>query len=229
VRTNRNRIEFLTDRVRRFPLTEHDRADLPGIAVRHEAARELGLPVPRVLDVRTDHLVLERLPGTPLITTTLHPLAQHRLGRDLAAVLTVLRRTRAWPLPATDWAQLWADLATAAPESTTRAAARLAAGMVPALVHGDLSGGNLLVTEDGGLSGLLDWDGATLADPAQDFHALCANVPAGVAQAVRTATPEAAELQRRADVYMATWPAQNRLWQQGRHPWLRRVLAERTG
>jgi aminoglycoside phosphotransferase (APT) family kinase protein len=88
------------------------------------------------------------------------------------------------------------------------------------LVHGDLSPGNLLVSADGDLLAVLDWDGASLSDPAMDWAALCANCPPAVVARMRACTPTAAELDRRAAVYLATWPVQHDLWLAGEHPWL---------
>jgi aminoglycoside phosphotransferase (APT) family kinase protein len=220
VRTNRNVIEVDDRVVRRFPVTAADRADLPDIAARHTAARALGLPVPRVLGVHSDHLVLERMPGTALIVTELTAPAQRTLGTQLARALEVLRRTSSWPLPARDWAHLWEDLAVHAATPATRRAADVARTVRTTVVHGDLSGGNLLVTPDGTLTAILDWDGATLGDPSLDFTALCANVPARVAAAVRAATLTADEMDERARVYLATWADQDRLWRASRHPWI---------
>lgn len=42
----------------------------------------------------------------------------------------------------------------------------------PAVVHGDPWYGNLLVDESGELTGVLDWEGLALGDPAADFAAL---------------------------------------------------------
>jgi aminoglycoside 2''-phosphotransferase len=42
----------------------------------------------------------------------------------------------------------------------------------PALRHGDPWFGNLLVDDSGGLSGVLDWEGLEIGDPAADFAAL---------------------------------------------------------
>jgi len=220
VRGNRNHIEIVGDRVFRFPLTDADRADLPAIAERHEAAVAAGLPAPRVLALHSDHLVLERLPGTPLVDTHLAPPAQARLGGELAAMLIVLRTTREWPRPHIPWAQLWEGLATVDDSPEVAEAIRVARSITPAPVHGDLSWGNILVGDDGALLGVLDWDGATLADPAQDFSALCFNAGPQIAAAITAATPDAAELNHRADVYLATWPVQNLLWREHRHPWL---------
>lgn len=224
MRTNRNEIEFDGERVRRWPLTQADRQDLPNIAKRHEAARNLGFPVPRVLGLHADHLELERAPGTPLVQTSLCLGAQRRLGADLAGLLHQLRAVTSWPLPAGSWPGLWRELDDMAGTAQTRHAAAVAAVAPVRLTHGDLSWGNILVSAEGELTAVIDWDGATLADPAQDFAALCANVEPGVARVVRTLTPGAHAMQARADAYMATWPVQNELWEAGRHPWLTRVL-----
>lgn len=220
MRGNRNHIEFVGDRVLRFPLIDADRADLPAIAERHEAAVAAGLPAPRLLALHDDHLVLQRLPGTALFDCHLTPGAARRLGTELAAMLIVLRTTVDWPAPPIPWARLWEGLATVDDGPEVAEAIRVARSITPAPVHGDLSGGNILVADDGSLLGVLDWDGATVADPAQDFSALCFNAGPSVAAAITAATPDAAELNHRADVYLATWPVQNLLWREHRHPWL---------
>jgi aminoglycoside phosphotransferase (APT) family kinase protein len=220
VRTNRNEIEFDADVVRRFPLTQPDIEDLPNIARRHEAARSLGFPVPRVLGVREDHLVLERAAGAPLVETPLRPEAQRRLGHELAGLLARLRAVTSWPLPARSWPRLWSVLDDLVGTPETGRAALVAASAPVRLTHGDLSWGNLLVTGEGELVAVIDWDGATLADPAQDFAALCANVEPEVASVIRGLTPDADLLTERANAYMSTWAIQNELWEAGRHPWL---------
>lgn len=45
----------------------------------------------------------------------------------------------------------------------------------PALVHGDFRMGNLLVTPDAGLTGVLDWELAHRGDPMEDLGWLCVN------------------------------------------------------
>lgn len=220
MRTNRNEIEFDADVVRRFPLTQPDIEDLPNIARRHEAARGLGFPVPRVLGLHEDHLVLERAAGAPLVETPLRPEAQRRLGGQLAGLLAQLRAVTSWPLPARSWPTLWGVLDDLVGTPETARAASVAASAPVRLTHGDLSWGNLLVTGEGELVAVIDWDGATLADPAQDFAALCANVEPEVASVIRALTPDADLLTERANAYMATWAVQNELWEAGRHPWL---------
>lgn len=231
MRTNRNRIEFDEHVVRRYPLTRFDRANLAAIARRHRDAREAGLPVPAVLAVHRDHLVLERAGGTPFMETTLTDEAQHRLGGQLAQIAQRMRQVRVDYTDVPQWARLWQVLAQVAPTPESRKAAATASHITTALVHGDLSGGNLLVSPDGDLIAVLDWDGAALADPAQDFAALCFNCGPQVADALRAATPEADELEHRAAIYLATWPLQHELWATGRHPWLAgdRALTEPRG
>lgn len=66
-------------------------------------------------------------------------------------------------------------LAPAARESARRAADALAElePVPPTLVHGDLAGSNVLWA-DGAVSGVIDWDLASAADPAVDVAALAA-------------------------------------------------------
>ena len=77
-----------------------------------------------------------------------------------------------------------------------------------------------LVRPDSGEATVNGMAYATLADHAQDFRALCENVPAGVAASIWRHTEHAEVLQSRADVYLATWPVQDQLWRQGQHPWI---------
>jgi aminoglycoside phosphotransferase (APT) family kinase protein len=219
VRSNRNEIEFDDHVVRRWPRTDLDRADLPNIALRHQAAYDFGLPVPRVLQLCSDHLVLERAPGTPLVQTHLTPDGQRRLGADIADFLRRLRAIATWALPVVSWPDLWKDLHAVANVAETAFAAEVAASAATSLTHGDLSWGNLMVSPAGELLSVIDWDGAAIADPAQDYCAVRANVDPLVADTIRAQTPSAAQLQARADAYLATWPVQNRLWLDGRHPW----------
>lgn len=219
MRSNRNQITFRDDVVLRYPLTAADLADLPAIALRHETARSHGLPVPEVLAVHEDHLELRRMPGTPFMTTTLDEAALTRLGGQLAVLAEALRQITSWPLVVTPWHELWSGLYAVSPTTENARALEVAEAITPTLTHGDLSGGNLLVTEDGDLTAVIDWDGATMGDPAQDFQALCVNGGPVVARALTAHTPEAQELMERADAYLATWPEQNRLWREGRHPY----------
>jgi aminoglycoside phosphotransferase (APT) family kinase protein len=224
VRTNRNRIEFDRDLVRRYPLNPADRADLRVNAACQEAARAAGLPVPAVVSVHADanppHMVMVRAYGTPLMDMELSAHAGVRLAGDLVALLTGMHRIREWPRRTPAWSRVWQVLARIAPTPETERAAALAASVRTSLMHGDLSTGNLLVGDGGDLLAVIDWDGAAIGDPALDWAALCANVPRTVADALRARHPAARTLDRRAGVYLDTWPVQHELWLAGRHPWL---------
>lgn len=232
MRTNRNRIEFDEAVVRRYPIQAWDRDRLTLIARRQQSARDAGLPVPAVLAVHPTgphpHLVMQRAAGTPLMETTLSPAAQSRLGRELAALAQRMREVTDWFERDPEWRVLWGVLARVAPRPQCIAAAREAAHAPLSLVHGDLSAGNLLVDADGDLVAVLDWDGASLGDPAMDWAALVANCPPDVVRQMRAETPGHTELERRAQVYLDTWPVQHDLWLAGEHPWLSgdRPLAE---
>ena len=224
MRTNRNRIEFDSGVVRRYPIQSWDRDALPTIAARQQGARDAGLPVPAILAVHATgahpHLVMQRAAGTPLMETDLSPTASERLGSELAHLADQMRHVVDWVAEDPTWPVLWEVLARTAPEPACVAAAREAAHAPISLVHGDLSAGNLLVSPDGDLIAVLDWDGAALGDPAMDWAALVANCPPPVVSAMRRLTPEHSELERRAQVYLDTWPVQHELWLAGEHPWL---------
>jgi aminoglycoside phosphotransferase (APT) family kinase protein len=225
MRTNRNRIEFDDRIIRRYPLQAHDQRDIDLIAARHEAARRAGLPVPAVLEVHCEgphpHLVMERAGGSPLMEMVLPRAAQRTLGRDLAGMVAQMREVHEWfDNTGPRWSTLWQVLERVTRTDECRAAAHIAGRVQTCLVHGDLSAGNLLVSDDGDLVAVIDWDGAALADIAMDWAALCANCPPEVVTAMREATPDAAELENRAGIYLATWPVQHDLWETGGHPWL---------
>jgi len=224
VRTNRNRIVVEHDIVRRYPIQDWDRQRLQQTAAWQELARTSGLPVPAVLAVHDGgphpHLVMQRAHGTPLMETPLSEGAQLRLGREVARVAAMMRNVHDLPDDHPTWTILWEVLARIAPVQECQAAAEVARTAPTCLVHGDLSAGNLIVTPDGDLVAILDWDGASRSDPAMDWAALCANCPPGVVAAMRAATPEATALDARAQVYLGTWPVQHDLWLAGDHPWL---------
>lgn len=163
------------------------------------------------------------------MTTALDRTARERLSVHLAELLAALQSISTWPLPVARWATLWDQLRTVADTQQTRVACAIAATVRVTLTHGDLSAGNILVTADGDLCAVIDWDGATLADPAQDYSALCANVDPQLAGMLRDRVPSADVLQRRADAYLATWPVQHDLWREGRHPWFTGVESNQPG
>lgn len=90
-----------------------------------------------------------------------------------AALEAVLHRPRRYA-NGLGWAEILADLVPRLPGKWQEGVQRrldtlLALEEAPArLVHGDLGGGNVHFGADGKLTGVLDWDLATLADPAID-------------------------------------------------------------
>lgn len=249
----------------RFPRYAEDLPLLAETAQRLRAVTALGIPAPRVLGgeptaaLGRAHLVLSYVPGIALDDPAVGGLpapARQLLGANLADVFRRLRRLPPglWPGSCPDWGWLWADLGRRAagvlpelltPEEWARAEAALARAAATAaaapqgLVHGDLGGVNVrLDPGTGALTGLIDWDGAVLGDPAVDVAAVAA-----LPQAVRDLAPAAAadtdgaataerharaveavlasmlaaqptlrdELDRFAD-YLATWPLQEAVW-----------------
>jgi aminoglycoside phosphotransferase (APT) family kinase protein len=86
------------------------------------------------------------------------------------------------------------------------------------IVHGDLASDNIMVAADGGLAGILDWDGAILGDPAIDTAAALHVLDPGQRDAVLEAHPNLADDMRRWVVYRETWTLQNLLWKEGLMP-----------
>ena len=183
----------------RFPRTEAGVSRLVLAAERTEAARALGLPGPEVLAVVPDlapgraHAVFRYLPGSGLTAEVLAGLdepARRRLCTDLAHLLGQLRsgRVSQWPGPEIGWVERWQLLAEhiraevlpglagagrLLAEAELGAAVRAASGAPAGLLHGDLGSTNLLVDRiEGRLTGVLDWEGAGLGDPAVDLAAI---------------------------------------------------------
>lgn len=224
MRTNRNRIVFSGAVVRRYPVHEQDRARIREHAQLQQTAHEAGLPVPEVLEVLDAGpepcIVMPCAAGTPLMETHLDAPAQIRLAAELSEFLAALWETDSWPTAPVAWDVLWDALAQAHPAPETKRAAADARKAPVRPSHGDLSPGNLMVEPTGSLTAVLDWDAATTSDPATDFSALCANIPAPAAEALRSMVPGADALDLRAQAYLGTWGVQNELWLSDRHPWL---------
>ncbi len=80
-----------------------------------------------------------------------------------------------------------------------------------ALIHADCSRGNLLIGDDGALSGVIDWADAMIGDPALDFAALQQAYPRAVLGAIMDGYERAGgeldgDWQRRADFYLDAAP-----------------------
>ncbi len=214
------------DVVRRFPRRD------PGSVVpsADRCAAAAGLGAPAVLDVvpgplGVAHVVLRRLAGTPLLMARTGPVAP-----AVAEALSLLRSTDRWPFPQVGWVELWDRLLRSAVQyrdrlsrpdtmvAAAQAAAATARSAPVTVMHADLASDNLLVAPGGGFSGLVDWDGAILGDPATDTAAVLHVLPAEERERVHDHLPEVARDLERFAVYRATWPLQAELGQAGLMP-----------
>ncbi|MFQ6196443.1 viomycin phosphotransferase [Streptomyces sp. NPDC000405] len=190
------------ERVVCFARTEAAAARLPERAavLRALAGIDLGFRTPEPLDEGAAsagvpaYLVLSRIPGAPLEEDALAaPGVAVAVARQYATLLAGLAaagaddkvRAALPEAPEGEWRE-FADGVRAelfplmSPAGRERAERELAAlGDLPhltaAVVHGDLGGENVLwETADGlpRLSGVVDWDGISLGDPAEDLAAI---------------------------------------------------------
>lgn len=209
--------------------------------LREVAALELPVPVPSVVAEAVGeplgrcYVATRMLLGEPLwpeMTEQLDSEAGERLAAQLAALLSALATTTLSPTlarllgPPRDQAW-WQDLEQRAsdallhllpPETRARArqeleAAVAAAAEAPvALVQGDLGGRNVLVDlATGRITGVLDWDSLSLADPAIDLAALSTGLTHAVLARLFTVAPDLRDHVRRAHAYAATFGLQEAL------------------
>lgn len=75
-----------------------------------------------------------------------------------------------------------------------------------ALVHGDLTGGNLLCDPEGRLTGVIDWSDAPVTDPAFDFAGLLTVDRRLADEALDSYRGEKSRLMERARLYLRTIP-----------------------
>lgn len=220
--------------VYRFPRYEPRRVG--DVAERHRRARAIGMPAPRVVaavagGLGEAHVVLQRIPGTPLqeLLPRLPLSARLTAAAGIAELLVRLRAVSPgdWPFPAADWTRLWSGLGrdAAAAARTGRAGVRpgdvelarrasATARSAPiGLVHGDLAWGNILFADDGCVAGILDWDFAVIGDPAVDVAAVLMHLPEEMVHEFHARHEWAAPDLARFDDYLATWDLQHRLWQ----------------
>ncbi|TMK41000.1 MAG: phosphotransferase family protein [Actinobacteria bacterium] len=158
------------------------------------AAGAHGVPAPRVHWITADGtgLVMTRLSGESiprrLLSHERYATARERLGDDIARAAAATHAVPLSELPELHAPEHPPALAAveALEDQLDRLAqphpalelglrwlrARLPPPRPPALVHGDLRMGNLMVDE-GGLVGLLDWELCHAGDPAEDLGWLC--------------------------------------------------------
>ncbi|MFC9438458.1 phosphotransferase family protein [Nocardia sp. NPDC057030] len=176
-----------------------------GAVLRALAGVDLGVAVPEYLPIGppgADYLVMTRVAGAPLAEELLGgPGVAEAVARqchDLLERLSIAGsdarvRERLPPAPADRWSRFAEDvrgelyplMTTAGRERAERELAPLAAlpHRTGALVHGDLGGENLLWDNPDGLPilrGVVDWDGACLGDPAEDYAAIGAGYGADI-------------------------------------------------
>ncbi|MEO1995529.1 MAG: aminoglycoside phosphotransferase family protein [Planctomycetaceae bacterium] len=218
--------------VHRFPRFDPER--LPEVIARYEHIGRLGLPAPTILasehgKAGQAHLVLQRETGQPWreALVDMSAIQRQRAGTQMADLLQRTRHIGAsdWPFTNASWPKLWWDLQDRLRESSDQAvsvtdhqavrdAAATAERAPLGLIHGDLAWGNILLSEEGNITAVLDWDFAVLADPAIDVAAVTYEIPEDMRQAFADEHPQMGEDLRRFDNYLATWDLQHRLWQQ---------------
>jgi aminoglycoside phosphotransferase (APT) family kinase protein len=200
------------ERVVCLPRTAAAAARLPQRAAVLEALAAAGIgvraPVPleRGFGGATPFLVLDRVPGAPLPDGP--PAAPAAAAAGYIGLLEALAAAGAAPAlraalprdPADRWARFAAGVRDGlaplmSPAGRRRADRELeAVAALPhrtdALVHGDLGAENVLWTADGDrgrVSGVVDWDGACLGDPAEDAAAVAVGHGPDLAERVLSA------------------------------------------
>ena len=224
------------NRVYRFPREPGDAAEIADYGRRHALSAALGLPVPRWYQTNSGgpgeaFLELERITGLGLDSPMVWNLAARRpvaVGRQFANLLLQLRAigTTMWPLPRINLTAMWADLSVRvrqlqghvpndvydSMEEATLTAMSANRSAHLALVHGDLGGVNARFSDQGRLAGVLDWDGAGVADVAADAAAVAIGLPQAAREVLFQTAPVIAEDADRCQAYVDTWAAQGALW-----------------
>ncbi|KQY92178.1 tyrosine protein kinase [Caulobacter sp. Root1455] len=157
-----------------------------------------GAPVPEVVHVcePADGLgeayVMRRLAGETLGKRIVRDEAfagvRPGLARRCGQVLAAIHATPLDGLPPLETSDAASELAryeavyrqSGAKRPVFEAAFRWLAGRAPplerpVLVHGDFRNGNLMISPEAGLIGVLDWELAHLGDPAEDLGWICVN------------------------------------------------------
>ncbi|GII91789.1 phosphotransferase family protein [Sinosporangium siamense] len=179
------------ERVVCFARTAAASARLPGRAetLRSLARLDLGFKVPVPLEEGDGYLVLSRVPGSPLAREAVADPAVAVQYSSLLEALANAGAAAALPRAAEDqWRRFASDVRAELFPLMSQAGRRRADGELAAaealpwttgaLVHGDLGAENVLWETAGGsprLSGVIDWDEASLGDPAEDFAAIGAS------------------------------------------------------
>jgi aminoglycoside phosphotransferase (APT) family kinase protein len=162
------------------------------------AVSSQGAPVPEVVRVCApddglgEAYVMRRLEGETLGKRIVRDEAfagvRPGLARRCGAVLAAIHATPLEGLPPLATSDAASELvryeavyrALDAPRPVFEAAFRWLADRAPplerpVLVHGDFRNGNLMISPEAGLVGVLDWELAHLGDPAEDLGWICVN------------------------------------------------------
>jgi aminoglycoside 2''-phosphotransferase len=195
--------------------------------------RRLPAPVPRLALHEIDGSAVSvhrKIEGAVLRgVETLSPRAQERLAGDLAGFLrslhslpTDLLRELAAPAPSNEWQTLLRRFeAHVFPTIDAVAATRLRAefgrflqicdSLPRSIIHGDFGTGNILVDRDYRLSGVIDFAGCDVGDPAYDYASLAAGLgDAFTSLVLEGCAPDAGAIGRMA-FYRALFPLLDRL------------------
>jgi Ser/Thr protein kinase RdoA (MazF antagonist) len=225
----------------RFPRDEQSRRALPAAVALLTALANAHIPVVVPVPLSTDqvgcplgisHVVLRRVPGQRIDVIS-GERAERAVIAQLAGLLDSLAELGADPairqlVPRTR-PEYWLDFGEQvrqvlfplmSPDGRRRADAELAAvGQVTAageaLVHTDLGGSNLLWTDVGGeprLAGVLDWDGASLGNQANDLASIAVTIGWPLARRVQAERRWAAsQILAEAEVIARTFALQQAL------------------
>lgn len=229
-----NLVYTLDDKILRIP--RHRQAERELV----REARLLGVlgtrlpaPVPSLALHEIDGSVVSvhrKIEGTVLRgVETLSPRAQEILAGDLAGFLrslhnlpTDLLRELAAPAPSNEWQALLRRFETHVfPTIDVAAAARLRAdfgsflqicdALPRCIIHGDFGTGNILIDREHRLSGVIDFAGCDLGDPAYDYASLAAGLGDGFTSLVlERCAPDAGAPEQMA-FYRALFPLLDRL------------------
>lgn len=168
--------------------------------------------------------VHKKLAGQPILNLDgMSTGIQQELAKSLAGFLRTLHGLPVEYLPfepATDPSLEWRDLLHQCeaqifpllPAAATTRVRQLFSGFLAAcdtlprvIIHGDFGAGNILIDQHR-LSGVIDFAGCELGDPAYDFASLAAGFGDAFAESVMSHYPGQVEMRDRMEFYRATFP-----------------------
>ncbi|KQY72407.1 MULTISPECIES: phosphotransferase family protein [unclassified Ensifer] len=192
-------------------------------------AGRLPLPVPAASVVTLASGIVAthtKLPGTPLLD--LAGMSDTRRQQLASALAGFLRALHALPLdtlgvrneahdPLTEWRDLFsdvvekvlplvpADIAIAIRGNFERFLSADSEQLATAIIHGDIGTGNILV-DDGQVSGVIDFAGCSIGDPAHDLASLSAGLGDDFLALMHPYYPGIDAMQDQIRFYRSTFP-----------------------